>query len=104
MLYNGDNSYLFVNRNEIFKFKFSNRNVNSNKNVTNQFYLESIVNKFSYVKAEEVSLKKKCVWFLIWLWSNHENGHIKYSQVFDEQEWYSINKMFRFIKKMLIAA
>ena len=61
LVYNGDNSYLFVNRNKIFKFKFSNRNIIRNKNFTNQFCLESLVNKFSYVEAEEVSLKKKSV-------------------------------------------
>ena len=43
--YNGDNSYLFVNEKEIYKFKASNKNVN----FTTQFCLGSISNKFDYV-------------------------------------------------------
>ena len=42
--YNGDNSYLFVNEKEIYKFKASNKNVN----FTTQFCLGSISNKFDY--------------------------------------------------------
>ena len=51
--YNGDNSYLFVNGKEIFKFKAGNKNVN----FQNQFCLGSISNKFSYLEAEKVCLK-----------------------------------------------
>ena len=42
--YNDDNSYLFVNEKEIYKFKASNKNVN----FTTQFCLGSISNKFDY--------------------------------------------------------
>ena len=44
---NGDNSYLFVNGEKIYKFKTNNRNVNS----LNQFCLGSIFNKPDYDKA-----------------------------------------------------
>ena len=49
--YYGDNSYLFVNRKEIYKSKASNKNVN----FQSQFCLGSISNKFDYVDSEEVS-------------------------------------------------
>ena len=52
---NSDNSYLFVNGKEIYKFKASNKNVN----FPSQFCLGSISNKFDYVHSEEVSLKGK---------------------------------------------
>ena len=51
--YNRDNSYLFVNRKEIYKFKASNKSVN----FTCQFCLRRITNKFDYVDSEEVLLK-----------------------------------------------
>ena len=51
--YNSDNSYLFVNGKEIYKFKASNKNVN----FPSQFCLGSITNIFDYVDSEEVSLK-----------------------------------------------
>ena len=53
MHYNSDNSYLFVNRREIYKFKASNKNVN----FPSQFCLGTIPNKFDYIDSEEVSLK-----------------------------------------------
>ena len=53
MHYNSDNSYLFVNRREISKFKASNKNVN----FPSQFCLGTIPNKFDYIDSEEVSLK-----------------------------------------------
>ena len=40
--YNSDNSYLFVNRKEIYEFKASYKNVN----FPSQFFLGSISNKF----------------------------------------------------------
>ena len=46
--YNIDNSYLFVNGKEIYKFKASNINVN----FLSQFCLGSISNKFDYVESE----------------------------------------------------
>ena len=52
--YNGDNSYLFVNRNELCRFKANNGNVN----FLSQFCLGSISNKFSNTEAEELSLKE----------------------------------------------
>ena len=53
MHYNSGNSYLFVNRREIYKFKASNKNVN----FPSQFCLGSIPNKFDYIDSAEVSLK-----------------------------------------------
>ena len=53
LYYNSDNSYLFVNGKEIYKFKASNKNVN----FPSQFCLGSLSNKFDYVDSEEVSFK-----------------------------------------------
>ena len=53
MHYNGDNSYLFVNGKEIYRFKASNGNVN----IPSRFYLGSISNNFSVNESKEVSLK-----------------------------------------------
>ena len=50
--YNADNSYLFVNGKEIFKFKANNRNVN----FPTQFCLGNISNGFSITESREVSL------------------------------------------------
>ena len=50
--YNAYNSYLFVNGNEIFKFKSDNKNVN----FLTQFCLGSISNGFSVTDSREVSL------------------------------------------------
>ena len=50
--YNADNSYLFVNGKDIFKFKANNKNVN----FPTQFYLWSISNGFSAIESREVSL------------------------------------------------
>ena len=49
--YNADNSYLFVNGKEIFKFKVDNKN-----NFPTQFFLASISNRFSAIESTEVSL------------------------------------------------
>ena len=51
--FNSDNSYLFVNGKEIYKFKASNKNAN----FPFKFFLGSISNKFDYVDSEEVSFK-----------------------------------------------
>ena len=52
--YNSNNSYFFVNRKEIYKFKASKKNLN----FPSHFYLGSISNKFDYkIDSEEVSLK-----------------------------------------------
>ena len=48
--YNHDNSYLFVNGKEIFKFKADNNNVN----FPTQFCLVSISNGFSATECREV--------------------------------------------------
>ena len=50
--YNADNSYLFLNGKEIFKFKADNKNVHSPA----QFCLESISNGFSAHECRQVSL------------------------------------------------
>ena len=50
--YNADNSYLFVNEKEIFKFKAENKNVN----FPTQFFLGSISNGFSTTESREVFL------------------------------------------------
>ena len=50
--YNAYNSYLFVDGNEIFKFKSDNKNVN----FLTQFCLGSISNGFSATDSREVSL------------------------------------------------
>ena len=50
--YNVDNSYLFVNGKEIFKFTADNKNVN----FPSQFCLGSISNGFSATESREVSL------------------------------------------------
>ena len=52
--YNPNNSYLLVNRKEIFKFKADNKNIN----FPTQFYLGSTSNGFSATESREVSLNK----------------------------------------------
>ena len=49
---NADNSYLFVNVKEIFKFNADNKNVT----FPTQFWLGSISNRFSTSESREVSL------------------------------------------------
>ena len=51
--YNDDNSYLFVNGKEIYKFKASTKSVS----FPSQCSLGSIYNKFDYVESKEVSFK-----------------------------------------------
>ena len=50
--YNGDNSYLFVNKKEIFKFKADYKVVN----FPNEVCLENICNGFHATMSTEVSL------------------------------------------------
>ena len=52
--YNADDSYLFVNGKEIFKFKENNTNVT----FSTQFCLRSISNRFSATLSREVSLNE----------------------------------------------
>ena len=47
-----DNSYLFVNRKEIFKFKADNKN----GNFPTQFCLRSVSNRFNATECREVFL------------------------------------------------
>ena len=51
--YNADDSYLFVNGKEIFKFKADNKNVN----FPTQFCPGSISNGYTAIESKEVSLK-----------------------------------------------
>ena len=57
--YNADNSYLFVNEKEIFKFKADNKNVD----FPSQFCLGSISNGISASQSREVSVMELCVIF-----------------------------------------
>ena len=50
--YNVDNSYLFLNGKEIFKFKADTKNVN----LPTQFFLGAMSNRFSATKSREASL------------------------------------------------
>ena len=50
--YSANNSYLFVNGKEIFKFRADNKNIN----FPTQFWLGSISNGFSATDPREVSL------------------------------------------------
>ena len=50
--YTDDNSCLFINRKEIFKFKADNKNLN----FPTQFCLRSISNEFGALESKEVSL------------------------------------------------
>ena len=50
---NHDNSYLFVNGKEIYKFKADDKNVN----FPTQFCLGSISNKFDAADSRQLSLK-----------------------------------------------
>ena len=52
MHYNADDSYLYVNGKEIFKFKANNKNVN----FLTQFGLGSISNGFIATESKEISL------------------------------------------------
>ena len=56
---NVDNSYLFVNGKEIFKFKAYNKNIN----FPTQFCLGSISNGFSATDSTEISLNGNVYYF-----------------------------------------
>ena len=62
--YSQDNSSLFVNGKEIYRFKADNKDVN----LPTQFCLGSISNKFDYVESEEVFLK----WDIYDFWVDYE--------------------------------
>ena len=59
--YNADNSYFFVNKKVIFKFKANNKNVN----FPTQFCLGSTYNGFSAAEPREVSLNGNVYDFLV---------------------------------------
>ena len=54
MHYNCDNSYLFINEQEIYQFKSNNKNVV----FQTEFFLGNISHKFNAIDSEEVSLKE----------------------------------------------
>ena len=60
-VYNADNSYLFVNGKEIFKFRADNKNIN----FPTQFCLGSISNGLSAAEFREVSLNGNLYKFLV---------------------------------------
>ena len=57
--YNGDNSYLFVNGKQMFKFNTSIENVN----FPTQFFLGTISSGYGAAESRESTLKGKCVQF-----------------------------------------
>ena len=70
--YNADNSYnsyLFVNGNEIFKFKTDNKNVK----LPTQFCLGSISNGFSNTESREVSVNENLYDFSVGYNSNDKS-------------------------------
>ena len=96
MHYNSDNSYLFVNRREIYKFKASNKNVN----FPSQFCLGTIPNKFDYIDSEEVSLKRNVYDFQADYNALDKSSNFKHLHIFNRKKQYKI--MFGVINKMLI--
>ena len=61
---NANNSYLFVNGREIFKFKADNKNVN----FPTQFFLRSMSKGFSATESREVSLNGNVYDFSVDYW------------------------------------
>ena len=59
--YNSNNSYLFLNGKEIYKFKANNGNVN----FPSRFCLGRIPNEFDYVDSEERSFKENMYGFSV---------------------------------------
>ena len=59
--YNADNSYLFVNEKEIYKFKASNKS----NSFPSQFCLGSISNDFNTLDLDEASLVEMYMIFQI---------------------------------------
>ena len=58
---NADNSYLFINRQEIFKFKADNKNVN----FPTHYCLKSICNGLSATESRKVFLNRNVYDFLV---------------------------------------
>ena len=61
MHYISENSYLFVNGKEIYKFKANNGNVN----FPSRFFLGSISNEFGHVDSEDEFFKGNVYDFLV---------------------------------------
>ena len=90
--YNADNSYLFVNGKEIYKFKANNGNIN----FPSRFCSWSMSNKVDYVKSEEVSFKGNVYHFSV------DYGADYQSNILNIQQWLKIlYKMFRLNKKSI---
>ena len=77
--YNHDNSYLFLNEKEIFKFKVSN----GNANFLTQFCLRSVSNGFGSTDSREVSLK-----------GNDSDFSVDYNAI-DKSGIFDIHKYFK---------
>ena len=85
--YNGDNSYLFVNGKEIFKFKAGNKNVN----FPTQFCLGSISNGLIALESREVSLN-----------GNVYDFSVDYNFI-DKSDILNIHKYLMTIYKMILS-
>ena len=96
--YNGDNSYLFVNRNELCRFKANNGNVN----FLSQFCLGSISNKFSNTEAEELSLKENVYDFSVDYKSIAVNDILDIHKYLMKKKRYHI-KRFGFVKQIFVS-
>ena len=78
--YNDDNSYLLVNKKEIFEFKANNKYVNS----PTQIFLASVSLGFGATESREVSLKGNIYVFLVDYNANDKSNILnihKYSMV-----------------------
>ena len=78
--YNADNTYLFINRKEIFKFKANNKNIN----FPTQFYLQNISNGFGATESREVSLKRNVYDLSVDYDAIDKSGILKNSKVFHD--------------------
>ena len=90
--YNSDNSYLFVNEKEIYKFKANNKNLN----FLPQFSLGSIPNKFDYDDSEEVCFKGSVYDFSV------DYDAIDKSNILRTHKLKVMYELFGIIKKMII--
>ena len=72
--YNSDNSYLFVNGKEIYKFKASNKR----EDFSPQFCQGIISNTLDYVHSEEVSLKGNVYAFSVDYSSVHKSDKLNF--------------------------
>ena len=80
---NANNSYLFINRNEIFKFKADNKNVK----FPTQFCLGSISSGFSAIESREVvCMEMEMEMCIIFQSITTLLINLTYSQVFNDKE------------------